>query len=308
MPEEVGTLQEALEMSLIARRKGHKKSARTVALMRGEVERHAKELLTKRMRRITHADIAAIHRHVTENNGPITANRIVRHLSSVFGVADVPFPLDRKWWRENRNDEEGRIDPVHDLAAAGAKMRALENRTLANFYRLVAITGLRRTDALELRWADIEHDGRKGWLYRPSPKGGPRRAFWLPVTTQMRAIFDAQEMRREGEWVFPGHVHGEHIKDPLKRGQMPTPHQFRVTYDTRALDLGCPEPVVAALLNHKLHDKSMTKRYYRVTDAKLVEWAQRIADSIWADLNGSNDAPANSNELSDGVHHVEGFA
>jgi integrase len=98
----------------------------------------------------------------------------------------------------------------------------------------------------------------------------------------MRTIFDRQAV--ESEWVFTGNVRREHLKEPKKPG-LPTPHRLRATWATRAAELGCPVPVMAALLNHSVKSQNITLRYATPSDGSLVEWAQRVADSLWSDID-----------------------
>ncbi|MFN3960567.1 MAG: tyrosine-type recombinase/integrase [Parvularculaceae bacterium] len=178
---------------------------------------------------------------------------------------------------------------MHDLRALGAKIDKLTNPVLADWWRFTLITGLRRTSALTVRWRDVDAL-REGWLLIPEPKGGPRRAFELPITTQMRTILNRQT--RVGEFVFAGNrrvnkgerdANGSHLVTPNKPG-LPAIHQLRATWATRAAEINCPILVIKRLLNHSSKD-DVTFSYVTVSDAVLAEWAQKIADSLWADLS-----------------------
>lgn len=258
---------------------------KSIELFSYEIERLSGDLMDRRLDTFTHATIEEAHRRITRENGPVTANRWVRHVRTIFNTALVPWPAPKL----RRNPEKRGTAPVHDLKAFGEKLDALTNPVLADWWRFTLITGLRRTSALTVRWTDIDAR-RKGWLLIPDPKGGPRRAFELPITTQMRTIFERQ--KRAGEFVFAGNrrankgeekAKGSHLVSPNKPG-LPAIHQLRATWASRAAEMGCPILVLKTLLNHSVKE-DVTFAYVTVSDAVLQEWAQRIADSLWADIN-----------------------
>lgn len=72
------------------------------------------------------------------------------------------------------------------------------------YWKLLLYSGLRMTDAATIRWEDL----RASVLHRPSPKGGRSRAYDLPMTRQLRVIFEearaaAGQLNPASPWVFP---------------------------------------------------------------------------------------------------------
>lgn len=248
----------------------------SIELMRDEVTRLSGALLDRRLDAFTHATLHEAHARITRENGPVVANRWVRHLRTIFNTAVTPWPAPRL----RRNPVRRGTPPVGDVAALGALLRELDNPILADWWRFVLLTGLRKTDALTVRWEDVDAK-RKGWLFRPSPKGGERKAFEIPITTQLCAIIDRQP--RVNEWVFSGNRRGMHFTNPRKEG-LPRIHSLRATWTSRAAEIGCPIPVIKRLLNHSTND-DVTMQYITVSDSVLKEWAQKVADSLWADIN-----------------------
>lgn len=303
------TLEEAMNAHLESMRvRGC--SARSTQLLEYEVRRYAAKLLDKRLDRVTHDDIAAVHRAATlgeTKRRPVAANRVVRHLSAIFGSADVSFPLRRKWWRDNRNREsqEGTA-PVHDLAAFGAALAEIDNPVVVGFWRFSLVTGLRLQDCLTIRREDVNAK-RAGWLHRPSPKGGEVRAFQFPLSSQARAIVDQLPVYAGNPHLFPSaRKAGGHLTNPGNPAGAHA-HQMRATFISRAAELGCPLSVIQRLVNHS-GKRDITSRYITVNDKVLALWSQRVADSLWADIEvsaGANENAADKTEnLQDSVERA----
>lgn len=272
-------------------------SERSTDLLDYEVRRYAGDLLGKRLHRITHEDLAKVHQSATmgaDKRRPVAANRVVRHLSAIFGTADTPFPLKRKWWKthKNRENDQG-TPPIHDLKAFGAALRDIGNPIVADWWRLALLTALRKEDGLTIRRDEVGAL-RPGWLLRPSPKGGETRAFEFPLPTQARAIVARLPAYPDNPYLFPGKKKGGHLTNPGKPAGA-TRHQVRATWISRAAEIGCPMPVIKRLVNHSTKKRDITEKYITINDKVLALWAQKVADSLWAEIEES----ANENIVSE---------
>lgn len=239
-----------------------------------EMLRYTGVMIDDWMDKISHAAVAGRHEELTHERGPYLANRWVRHMRAIYNTADVSWPL-KKSWKPNPESRAGK-EPVYDLAAFAEQIRGLSNPIMADWWRWTLITGLRRGDALTLRWEHVDRR-RHGWLLVPEPKGGPRRAFELPITEPMRTIL--ARTPRVNEWVFSGNRPGGHIV-ATNRTDFPAPHRLRATWATRAAELGCPIPVLKMLLNHSIKG-DVTGLYITPSDDALREWAAKTASSLW---------------------------
>jgi integrase len=283
------TLEEGLAAHLESMR-ARGCSAQSTVLIEYEVKRYAADHLGKRLSRFTHEDVASIHQSVSvgpAKRRPVAANRMVRHLSAIFGTADAPFPLKRKWWRTHKNKvNESGTAPVHDLPAFGAALRDIGNPVVADWWRLALLTALRKEDGLTIRRDEVDAR-RKGWLLRPAPKGGETRAFEFPLPTQARAIIDRLPAFEGNPYLFPSaRTRIGRLMNPGKPMGVHA-HQARATWISRAAEIGCPMPVIKRLVNHSTKKRDITEKYITINDKVLAIWAQKVADSLWAEIEGS---------------------
>jgi integrase/recombinase XerD len=138
----------------------------------------------------------------------------------------------------------------------------------------LAHTGLRLSELLNLRWADVDLAG--GRLTVRSGKNKRDRVVYLtPRLTQ--ALRNHLSHRGAGDdghvWLDEGELLKDHqIRYRLRRwGKLcnvaVTPHQLRHTMATRLVNQGVPLESLRKLLGHK--NLSMTQRYARVYDATV---------------------------------------
>jgi integrase len=252
--------------------------SKSVELVRSEVTRLSGDLLDRRLDKITRRDLTAQHAKATGAHGPRAANRWVRHVLTIYVAVGVAPPPGK-----TRLNKTGRGTPplsADEIKAFAAALQMVENPVVADWWRFVLLTSLRRADALAVRWADVRGDR----LHRPDPKRahGQLRPFDLPITAQVREILARQKKVEGNPFVFVGNHHGRQLRNPEKPG-MPHAHRLRSTWASRAVDLDAPLYVIKSLMNHSLAD-DVTAGYARPSPETLARWAQIVADSLWADL------------------------
>jgi len=302
---------QAARAGLVQTRFKRAKRKSTVAVDEGRVARHIVPVLGKKLAEdVTRADaqrmIAAISAGKTAGTiktkargvarvtgGAGTAARVAGLLGGIFtwaiknGLVKGPNPareLDR------------RADEAKDRVLSRAELRALglaiedaakQSPTAMNALRLIALTGLRRSEAYGLRWSEIDLDGSCLRL-SASKTGRSTRPIGAPAVEHLRKL-----SRVEGTpFVFAGRG-TEHarmsktiaaifdaagLKDA--RG-----HDLRRTFASEAADLGYSDATVGELLGHAR--QGVTARHYiRRPDAALVEAATRTAQVIANALAG----------------------
>ncbi len=79
---------------------------------------------------------------------------------------------------------------IDDLGAWKKAVDAIENPVHATFYRFLLPTGLRKDEAMTLRWDQIHDDH----LHLPETKNG--RAFNLPLLPEHHAILEPMRAHR----------------------------------------------------------------------------------------------------------------
>ena len=153
--------------------------------------------------------------------------------------------------------------------------------------RLLALTGCRRSEVLNLRWRDIGEDV----INLADSKTGPRA---VPLGEAARALIAALPGFRKPEaFLFPSYAHGkgyyplrdcwrtvcEHAK--LSRLRL---HDLRHTAASQAVMAGENLPLVGKLLGHRRH--RTTAGYTHLADAHLVEVAEKVGNVIVAAMAG----------------------
>lgn len=162
-----------------------------------------------------------------------------------------------------RNDDVERVLAAleGDVSWTGLRDHAL--------IRLLWDTGIRRESAVELRRENVDLRNASA---RVRVKGGRLEPITLPEEScEALRRWLLCSARTDSSWVFPG-VGAKHLALTLvnrifnrrcaNAGVSPiTPHQFRATFVTEALDAGVPLHEVQGAVHHRSVDT--TKRYDR---------------------------------------------
>lgn len=219
---------------------------------------------------ITQQSLRRLHLEIGEKGTPSAANNVLQSLRAIWNIAsDQPWPGRKiRMYREERRETI-----ITDFAEWERCRQSFSNPHIREFWLFVLLTGLRRNDAQTARYENV----RDGWLHLPTPKGGARRAFDLPLSGQALNLID--RLPRLGPWIFPGRDPKRPLAHPMPKVMPVSVHDCRRTMATVAEEIGCPRGVLARLLNHR-PDRSITARYVVPTDEACQEWAERIAERI----------------------------
>ena len=147
--------------------------------------------------------------------------------------------------------------------------------------RLLALTGCRRSEVLNLRWRDIGADA----INLPDSKTGPRA---VPLGKAARAHIDALPGARDPDaFLFPRYADGRGAYSLVScwrsvcadagLGRLRL-HDLRHTTASQAVMSGENLPLVGKLLGHRRH--RTTAGYAHLADRHLVEAAERIGAII----------------------------
>ena len=298
------------EAGRILGRRGRPIKPLTVSTDKTRIERHVKPLLGRRpVQSLTIRDLEGMQAQIALGKTAVTfkagtkrplgglatggkgvAGRTLAMIRAVFEhaarqgmIAANPAKGVRKLPNERRTTRLT-LDQLRQL---GQAMRASrEDPTALAAIRLMALTGLRRSEALGVRpeWL-IE-----GGVDFPDTKTGAQRR---PLG---RAALDTarDQIKRAGskDWVFPSErTHGHIVGVPkiLKRlsisASLPVvfPHALRHTFASVAAEIGFSELTIAGLLGHAAG--SVTSGYVHL-DRALVAAADRVAGVIADVLDG----------------------
>ena len=147
--------------------------------------------------------------------------------------------------------------------------------------RLLALTGCRRSEVLDLRWRDIGAVA----INLADGKTGPRA---VPLGEAARTHIEALPVERSpNAFLFPSHAQGRHphslrncwraVCEDAKLGKLRL-HDLRHTGASHAVMSGENLPLVGRLLGHRRH--ATTAGYAHLVDDHLIEAAERIGNII----------------------------
>ena len=224
-----------------------------------QFDRYLGSLANKKLSTITRKDVAALHGKIGKT-APTAANRLLALLSSVFGRA-IEFGLweggnpcigVRRFPEQSRD----RFLSADELRRFFEAMDQEPDSTTRDFFIVALLTGARRANVLEMKWADLDLDAAT-WRIGRTKNGTPQTvALVEPVVELLR------ERKRQATsvFVFPGKGATGHLVEP-KRGwtrickaagiEGTRIHDLRRTMGSWQAKTGASLPVIGKSLNHK---------------------------------------------------------
>jgi len=297
------------EAGLIIGRKGLPKKASTLEIDRGRIARHITPLLGKKpLKDLTSADVKrfleAIMSGKTAANiktkprglarvtgGPIAAVRALGLLGGMLTYAKDVGYIEHNPARGIRKPADRRrsfrlaLKVYRDLGRAlEAAERKGEHWQALVAIQLLAVTGCRRAEIVNLKWREVDFensclrlgDTKTGLSIRPLPEAA-------------RAILNGLE--RQGEFVLPARSRLDKSyasvfpKAWLRIvGKDYSPHGLRHAYASAAHELNFGELTLKALLGHARI--GVTSSYVATVDDLLLAAADEVARYIWRSMTG----------------------
>ena len=190
--------------------------------------------------------------------------------------------------RKNPGRNVARFLETGELARLGRALDAREAKwpEAVAAIRLLALTGCRRGEVLNLRWRDIGD----GAITLPETKTGPRT---VRLGEAARMLIEALPGAQDPDaCLFPRHADGRGIWTltkcwrtvcaDAKLGRLRL-HDLRHTAASHAIMSGETLPLVGKLLGHRRH--STTAGYAHLADIHLVETAEKVGNLIADAMN-----------------------
>ena len=273
----------------------HASRKRTGEGDRSMIERFVRPRLgSRKVAAITFDDLDGLHRKLTTESGPYSANRVAALLGKMFALAiRWRMRTDSPAKGIERNPEERRYrylsgDELRRLTEALAACRSQQS---ANAVRLLLLTGARRGEVLGATWDQFDLEA--GVWVKPSSHTKQKREHRVPISAPARQLLAdirdraerrATERRREpSKFVFPARA-GEgpmtEIKTAwaglCKAAQLDGVrlHDLRHTYASVLASAGLSLPVIGALLGHT--QPGTTARYAHLFDDPLRAATERV--------------------------------
>jgi integrase len=282
------TLGELFAYYLERHAKPHKK---TWADDEKQFNRYLDSWKNHKLSSIHRADVQALHTRLGDKHGPYAANRLRSLLHTLFAKAALDFGFEKpnpvqgvKKFREHTRE---RFIQVDELPKFWAALEAEPSEVCRDFFKVALLTGARRSNVLEMSWAHVHLD-RGTWTI-PDTKSGDQMTVAL-----VPAVVDVLRGRLGSNpagtpWVFPGHVRGQHLKDPTKNWHAILEraglsdlriHDLRRTLGSWQAAGGSSLQIIGKSLGHKL--ASTTAIYSRLNLDPVRESVGRATDAILA--------------------------
>jgi integrase len=304
----------AAEKGLILGKGGGPKKPGTLYRDKSRVDCHILPLLgTRKVADLTRADVTRFMRDVAAGKtakvektaklrgktivegGKGTATRTMGLLGGIlsFGVSEgclavnpvhgVKRPADQRRTARLTPETYGRL---------GEALTALEAEKASSIglaaVRLIALTGCRRGEIEQLRWAEVDLDGCALRL-ADSKEGASVRPLGKPA----REIIKALPRRADSPFVLPGRGDGSSYGGLPRMWRLLaakaklegiTLHGLRHSFASMAGDLGYTEATIGAMLGHSAG--TVTGRYVHHLDAVLIAAADKVTREIAAAMEG----------------------
>jgi integrase len=288
------TLAEALEDYLAANKK---LSANSVRVYRHYVMQHLTQWLDLPLAAITSDMVEQRHRKIAQtvaagqgSTGHATANMTMKMLRILYNhVADAHpnMPanpvrrLRRQWYAVPHRTGLVKAD---DLPRFYEAVNALPP-TARDYLLLMLFTGLRRTEAASLKWADVDFTAK--CIRIPAARTKAGRPLDLPMTDFVQDLLVARRTLGRLQYIFPGNGKHGYFQDlryalallAKQTGITITAHDLRRTYITVAESTDISPLALKALVNHTLGG-DVTAGYVQMTVERLRTPAQRVADKL----------------------------
>lgn len=246
---------------------------------------------------ITKDKVIKYHEKLGEKHGNAYANQAMRVLRALFNFAAGQYedaagrslitenPVKRlsqarAWYRVERRQTFIRS---HELAAWSKGVMELQNETLRDYLMIILFTGLRRQEAAQLQWKQVDLKAKT--LTISDTKN--RQSHTLPLSSYLHTLFSRRKQTSISDFIFPGPGKGGYIIEPRKQmakvieatGIQFTVHDLRRTFITIAESLDIPAYALKRLLNHKMGG-DVTAAYIILDVERLRKPMQMIADFI----------------------------
>lgn len=192
------------------------------------------------------------------------------------------------WYRVNRRSS---VIKAHQLPAWFKAVLALQSNhpnsksaVIRDYLVTLLLTGLRRGEAAQLRWSDVDFEART-LIVRDTKN---RQDHVLPLPNYLlETLTRRRESAEDSKFVFPGNGRYGFLVDPRRQmayvtaesGVPFTLHDLRRTFATAADSLNMSGYAVKRLLNHKLND-DVTAGYVISDLERLREPMQTIEDYL----------------------------
>lgn len=290
---ETKTVGEVLEDYLVSRKD---LKPRTRQDMREALKEVLPDWLDKPIAKITPAMIEKRHQSHGESRSKARANLGMRYLQVLFNYAIAKYqdsegrpliesnPVKRlsdthAWYKIQRRKT---VIKRNDLGQWFTAACNLPNPTMRDYFKFLVLTGCRKTEALKLRWENVDFVEKTVTFV--DPKNGHDHT--LPLSDHLLDLLSTRKQAMTSEFVFSDEQ-GRVISNLRYSQAMVSkasgvefcPHDLRRTFVSLAESLDIPAYALKRLLNHA-DGNDVTAGYLVIDIERLRGPMQRITDFV----------------------------
>lgn len=236
-----------------------------------DYRRYLSQWNSRKLSDIAKRDVLTLHSDLGSKVGHGTANKVLTLLRALFNKAiewelwQAANPTDKiKKFREHSRE---RFLLPEEMPLFLAALRKVESETQRHFILILLLTGVRRGNALEMRWRDV-HLEDAVWRIPDTKIGEPHTVALVPEAV---AILRKRDETKAGEYVFSGESTSGHLEEPKRAWAVirKTPgfetlrmHDLRRTHGSWMASTGANLSMIGKALGHK--NLSTTTIYARL--------------------------------------------
>ena len=268
------------------------------------LENRLGDWMAKPLTQITKQMVSQRHREMGEAGTKAQANGVFRVLKAVMNFALHQYedgngnpilsanPVNilnhtRAWYPSRRRMGVIKASELGRWYRAVQALKSEDKLTsawvIADYLSFVLFTGLRASEASELRWDDIDLEERT--LTLADPKN--RQPFTLPLSDIAMDVLAERQKLTVNEYVFPNRTGTGSLNDPRKQMAHVTEqsgvafliHDLRRTFITIAESLDISGYTLKRLVNHKV-SQDVTDGYIISDTERLRGPVQQVADFL----------------------------
>ncbi len=171
---------------------------------------------SKKLSDIKRSDVRAKMTQVKVKHSEPASNKVHTLIRRLFNVAiDLEAfigPNPAKGLERYKTISRERFLEAHELPFFFEALPYEQNPVARAYLATLLLTGMRKSEALTLRWQDV--DWHRKELNLPKTKNG--KPHVVPISVHLENFLQELQLVKENEWVFPGNSKKGHMNEPRK--------------------------------------------------------------------------------------------
>jgi integrase len=226
--------------------------------------------------KITVRDFQQLHHEYRDRIYQGNAIRSLLHrmynLAIEWDIVQINPVTKIKKYRTEKRNRWMRDDEIKQLHRV---LETYREPKIANFIRLLLMTGARKSEALQATWDQI--DFKEAVWTKPTHNTKQAKTEHSPLSPQaVKLLKKMKEESDDNSFLFPGKIPGQHLKEPKKAWATIRKkaglegvriHDIRHTYASHLASAGLSLSIIGKLLGHT--QVSTTQRYAHLADESL---------------------------------------